>query len=371
MSEELKHLTRGALAGIKPYVPGKPIEEVEREYGLRDVIKLASNENPLGPGPLAVESLREAVTKVHLYPDGSCHYLREELAAHLGLEPKNIIVGNGSDEILKLLAETFISAGDEAVMANPTFSEYDFCVTLMGGRSVKVPLDADFRHWPEAMVEAITPRTKLLFICNPNNPTGTIVSGDEIRELVSRLPDHVLVVFDEAYYEYVDDPGYLSGMELVKSGRNNVLVLRTFSKIYGLAGLRVGYGLGHEDLISWINRAREPFNVNAPAQVAARAALKDQAHVQKSKDMNSREKEYLYGQFKELGLSYVPTQANFVFADLKTDCRKVFRRMLEQGVIIRTGDIFGHDTFIRVTIGTREQNQRFIETLEEVLKNLR
>lgn len=371
MSKELAHLTRGALAGIKPYVPGKPIEEVEREYGLKDVIKLASNENPLGPSPLAVDSLQEAASRVQLYPDGSCHYLREELAAHLGLEPKNLIIGNGSDEILKLVAETFINEGDEAVMANPSFSEYDFCVTLMGGRSIKVPLDADFRHQPEAMLEAVTPRTKLIFICNPNNPTGTIISGDQIKKMLSQLPDRALIVFDEAYYEYVDDPEYLSGMELVKSGWKNVLVLRTFSKIYGLAGLRVGYGMGHEDLISWINRAREPFNVNSLAQLAARAALRDKAHVQKSRQMNSQEKEYLYGKFKELGLPYVPTQANFIFVDLKTNCREVFRRMLEQGVIIRTGDIFGHDTFIRVTIGTREQNQRFIRTLEEVLKSLR
>lgn len=368
---QFNQLTRQALTGIKPYVPGKPIEEVQREYGLTDVIKLASNENPLGPSPKAVDAIKNSLVDVNLYPDGSCYQLRQELAAFHQLDADCFIVGNGSDEVLKLLAETFISEGDEGIMADPSFSEYDFAVTLMGGKIVKVPVDENFALDLNKMAEAINDRTKLVFLCNPNNPTGTIVSGKEIEAFLDKVPEGVVVVFDEAYYEYVEDPSYCSGLDFLKEGRKNIIVLRTFSKIYGLSGLRVGYGMAQPELIQWVNRAREPFNVNSLAQLGARAALKDVEFVDKSRRFNNEGKEYIYREFQARGIKYIPTHSNFIFADVGVDSKALFESMLKKGVIIRTGDIFGYPTFIRVTIGTPEENKRFIAVLDESLKELR
>lgn len=360
---------RKVLDHIKPYVPGKPIEEVERELGLKNVIKMASNENPLGPSPEAVDAIQRSAERVYLYPDGNQYYLKKHIAQHVGVAADNIIVGNGSDEVIKFLAEVFIAEGDQAVMAAPTFSEYDFAVNLMGGESIFVPLD-NFRHDLEAMADRITERTRLVFICNPNNPTGTIVTEHEVDSFMAKVPDDVIVVFDEAYYEYVAHPTYPNSLKYLEAGKNNVIILRTFSKIYGLAGLRVGYGIASKELLNLLNRAREPFNVNSLAQVAAMAALHDQLHVEKSQKLNEEGKEYLYSTFKEMGLKYVPTEANFILVDVKVDSKRLFKAMLQHGVIVRTGDIFGLPTFIRVTVGTRRQNQIFIETLQKVLAEL-
>jgi len=360
---------RKALEQIKPYVPGKPIEEVERELGIKDVIKMASNENPLGPSPKAMEALQRALTKLNFYPDGASYYLRQAIAEHNGVDAGQVLVGNGSDEIIKMIAETFINPGDQAVIAKPTFSEYDFAVTLMGGESRLVDC-VDFRHDLKGMLKAITPQTKIVFICNPNNPTGTIVSKTQIQEFMSQLPEGVLVVFDEAYYEYVDDPAYVSGLEFVRQGLKNVIVLRTFSKIYGLSGLRVGYGLAHPELIQWINRAREPFNVNLLGQIGARAALADQEFLAESRAQNAAGKAFLYNCFEEMGLKYWLTQTNFIWVQIKTDSQSVFQKLLREGVIIRTGDIFGFPDFIRVTIGTEEQNKGFITALKKVLETV-
>lgn len=364
--DKLAPRCREAILEIKPYVPGKPIEEVQRELGIKDVIKLASNENPLGPSPDAVMALREAVEKVYLYPDGNCYYLKEALAAKLGVSPEQLIIGNGTDEILVMLAEAFVDPGEEIIVADPTFSEYEFAAQVMGGRAVKVPC-RDFRHDLEAMAAALTPRTRLIFVCNPNNPTGTIVERQELDDFLAKVPSHVLVVLDEAYNEYVTSPAYPDTLAYVRAGRPNIIVLRTFSKIYGLAGLRVGYGVSHPEIIRALNRVREPFNVNFLAQVAAMAALKDEYHVAKSQEVNTEGKEFLYQQFQALGLNYVPTEANFIFVDIGRDSREVFASLLRKGVIVRTGDIFGYPTFLRITIGTRRQNQRLIEALREVL----
>lgn len=357
---------REAILKIKPYVPGKPIEEVQRELGIKDVIKLASNENPLGPSPDAVLALREAVERIHFYPDGTCYYLKEALAEKLGLTPDNLIIGNGTDEILKLLAEAFVNPGEEIVVADPTFSEYEFAAQVMGGVAVKVPC-RDFRHDLTAMAEAITLRTRLVFICNPNNPTGTIVEQNELDAFLGKVPANVLVVIDEAYNEYVTSPAYPDSLAYIRSGRPNVIVLRTFSKIYGLAGLRVGYGISQPEIIQALNRVREPFNVNFLAQVAATAALKDEIHVQKSREVNREGKEFLYQELEALGLKFIPTEANFIFVDIGRDSREVFSQLLRKGVIVRTGDIFGYPTFLRITIGTLRQNQRLIAALREVL----
>ncbi|WP_217267268.1 histidinol-phosphate transaminase [Thermanaeromonas sp. C210] len=360
---------REAILDIKPYVPGKPIEEVQRELGIKDVIKLASNENPLGPSPDAVMALREAAEKIYLYPDGSCYYLKQALAAKLEVSEEQLIIGNGTDEILKMLGEAFVDPGDEVIVGDPTFSEYEFAAQVMGGRAVKVPC-RDFRLDLEAMAGAVGPRTRLVFLCNPNNPTGTIVSQEEVDVFLNRVPSHVLVVLDEAYYEYVTSPAYPDSLAYVRDGRPNVIVLRTFSKIYGLAGLRVGYGIAHPEVIKALNRVREPFNVNSLAQVAARAALQDEYHVGKSREVNNEGKEFLYEQFRALGLKYVPTESNFIFVDIGRDSREVFKKMLAKGVIVRTGDIFGYPTFLRITIGTRRQNQRLIDALREVLSEV-
>ena len=363
--------TRKALEQIKPYVPGKPIEEVQREFGLDDVIKMASNENPLGPSPKAQEALREAIAGINIYPDGSHYHLKQELARFHGLDPDCFIVGNGSDEVLKLLAETFINEDDEGIMADPSFSEYDFAVSLMGGKIVKVPVNQELGLDLQAMAAAITDKTKLIFVCNPNNPTGTIVSGKELDAFMAKVPDHIIVVFDEAYYEYVGDDSYRSGFDYLKQGRQNVLVLRTFSKIYGLSGLRVGYGMAQPELIQWMSRTREPFNVNSLAQLGARTALGDNEFVETSRQVNNKGKEYLYQEFRARNISFVPTHANFIFADVGVDCKEVFQSLLKQGVIIRTGDIFGYPTYIRVTVGTEEGNKRFIAALDKTLKELR
>ncbi|PKM82818.1 MAG: histidinol-phosphate transaminase [Firmicutes bacterium HGW-Firmicutes-13] len=362
-------IARKIIFDIKPYVPGKPIEEVERELGIKDIIKMASNENPFGPSPKALEAMKEALPKIHLYPDGNCFYLREALALKLGVEIDNLIVGNGSDEILKLLAETFLEPGDEIIIAQPSFSEYEFVGKIMGAACIFVPLK-DFTHDLEAMCRAVTDKTKMVFICNPNNPTGTIVKKAEVEAFLKDLEPQVLVVFDEAYYEYVTDEQYPESLDYVGEGQN-VITLRTFSKIYGIAGQRIGYGIAKPRLISALNRVREPFNVNTLAQVGALAALGDDGHVAKSRRGNTEGYEYLTGWFKEKGLFFVSSQANFIFLEVKVDSQKLFREMLKEGIIVRTGDIFDYPQFIRVTIGTMEENKRFTKTLEKVLSKLK
>ncbi|NLU49469.1 MAG: histidinol-phosphate transaminase [Syntrophomonadaceae bacterium] len=357
---------RREIFALTPYVPGKPIEEVERELGIKDIIKMASNENPLGASPKAREAIRGMLDDLHLYPDSNCYYLKGQLAEKYNLGEEHFIIGNGSDELLRLISETFISARDEVIYAQPSFVEYEFMTKIMGGGCKAVDLK-DFRHDLVAMKDAITASTKIIYICNPNNPTGSIVTRQELESFMDGLSDDILVVFDEAYYEYVDNPGFQSGMEYLEQGRN-VMVLRTFSKIYGLAGVRIGYGITSPDIAAGINRVREPFNVNLVAQKAAIAALGDSEHVEKSRNLNLRGKYYLYDELDRMGLKYVETEANFIFMDTGQDCQKVFRKLLAQGVIVRTGDIFGYPTFIRVTIGTEEQNQRFIASLKRALE---
>jgi histidinol-phosphate aminotransferase len=354
---------------IRPYVPGKSIELVQKEFGLTDVIKLASNENPLGPSPKAIEAMKDNAHKMFLYPDGYCTDLRNMLAEDLGIEQNQLIFGNGSDEVIKLLGETFIQPGDEVIVANPSFSEYDFVCFLMGGILKKVPL-TNHTHDLEKMAEQITEKTKMIFLCNPNNPTGTIVTKEEVDKFLTKIPDTVVVVFDEAYYEYVEAKAYPQSLEYLYQGKENIIILRTFSKIHGLAGLRIGYGIAAPEMIQLLERTREPFNVNLMAQKAALASLSDKGHIQKSRDVNKKGREFLYKSFEEMGLEYIPTYGNFVMVDLQKSSKKAFIELQKRGVIIRTGDVFGMDTFIRVTIGTAEENERFISTLKDVLVSL-
>ena len=355
MSEFIQSKARAEIFNLKPYVPGKPIE-VQRELGIDDIIKLASNENPLGPSPLGKNAFKGLMDKLHIYPDANCFKLKQKLSELLDCDPQGLLIGNGSDELLKLLAETFLNSGDEIIFAQPSFAEYEFTATIMGATSVKVPL-IDFKHDLEAMLAAVNPHTKMVYICNPNNPTGTIVTAEEIDSFMARVPQDVLIIFDEAY---------ASGVKYVKDGRNAV-VLRTFSKIYGLAALRVGYGVTTPDIAAAVERVTEPFNVNTPAQVAATAALDDKEHLEQSRKVNQAGKNYLYEEVEKLQLKYLKTDANFIFIDTGKDSQEVFQRLLKQGVIIRSGDIFGYPTYIRVTVGNEKENARFIESLKKIL----
>src|SRR6266581_5330721 len=349
------------IAGITPYSPGKPIEELERELGITGSIKLASNENPRGPSPKALAVLNAAAKTLHRYPDGGGHYLRQGLAERWKVTPDQIVLGNGSDEIITLLTRAFLQTGDEAVMADPSFIVYKIDVTAAHAKAVLVPLKA-YRHDVGAMVKVVTDRTRLLFVCNPNNPTGTYVTASEINSLLQAVPTDVILVFDEAYYEYVTAPDYPDALELLKSGRN-IVILRTFSKIYGLAGLRIGYGLTTPEIVEHLNRIRPPFNTNSLAQNAALAALADEEHVRESRRLNTEGMAYLTERLRALGLTVVPSQANFLYFDVKQDGKAVFEALLRRGVIVR--HLGG--AFLRVTIGLSQENERFITALQAVL----
>lgn len=303
---------------------------------------------------------------MHLYPDGAAQNLRQVLADKLRVAPDQLIFGNGSDELIKTLAEAFLTPGSEVVMAAPTFSVYRSTSLLMGAIPVEVPL-RDFRHDLPAMAAAITERTKLVYICNPNNPTGTIVSEQETTQFLNSIPSNVTVVFDEAYFEFVEAEDYPNSIELIGQRKQPIVVLRTFSKIYGLAGLRLGYAVSQPEIIQILERAREPFNTNGAAQAAAIAALADEKHLQASRELVTQGKQYLYRELTALNLEFVPSEANFILVDVKKNCREVYQALLQRGVIVRTGDVFGYPTALRITIGTQEQNIRLINALTEVL----
>jgi histidinol-phosphate aminotransferase len=354
---------------MEPYSPGKPISEVKRELGLERVVKLASNENPLGPSPMAVSALKQAAEGANMYPDGSAHDFREAVSRKFGVAYDQVIVGNGSDELIHLLGLVFLDGpDDEIIVGHPSFVRYDAAAHLAGSKLVRVPLDSGYRHDLSAMLAAVTPRTKLLFIANPNNPTGTLVTKADVDELLAKLPDHVTVVMDEAYFEFAkDEPDYPNSVDYIHSGRN-VVGLRTMSKAYGLAGIRLGYGFAPPAISDAINRAREPFNVNSLAQVAGVAALQDEDHVLRTVETNRRGLRRITEVLRDLGANVVPSFANFVFADIGRPSGPVFRSLLELGVIIRSGEIFGTPNCIRVSVGTDEENEVFIRAIREVLQ---
>ncbi|MBI5142080.1 MAG: histidinol-phosphate transaminase [Nitrospirae bacterium] len=347
---------------IQPYVPGKPIEEVERELGIK-AIKLASNENPLGPSPKALEAASAALASIHRYPDGGAYNLRNALAVKHGLGQSELIFGNGSNELIELAARAFIMPGDEALMAAPSFPVYESVVKAIGAAAVVVPL-RDFRHDLHAMAARITGKTRIVFIANPNNPTGTIVTMAEFAAFMRRVPDNCLVVMDEAYNEYVSDPECADSMQYLCGGRD-VLVLRTFSKAYGLAGLRIGYGMGPETVIEAMNRIRQPFNTSSPAQAAALAALGDRPHLDRVIETNNEGRKYLCAALSGMGQPFVVSQTNFIYMPLDGPLASgdVYYRLMEKGVIVRPAG----PQAIRVTIGLPEENRRFIEAFTEVI----
>jgi histidinol-phosphate aminotransferase len=355
------------IRSLIPYEPGKPIEEVEREYGISNSVKLASNENPLGPSPKALATLRAKLDQLNLYPDGDCFYLKEGLSRKLGVAPETLIFGNGSNEIIELAARTFLRPGDEAVMAEQAFVVYQLIVQAVGAESRAVPLK-NFTHDLAALAQAVSPRTRMIFLANPNNPTGTIYRCAEWERFLGQVSPDVLLIVDEAYFEYVQDADYPDSLRYHTEGRA-IITLRTFSKLYGLAGLRIGYGIGPREIISLMQRVRQPFNVNAPAQWAALAALDDADHVRRSLSVNGEGLKYLQAEFARLGLEFVPSQANFVLVRVGRG-PEVFQQLLKQGIIVRPMGGYRFPEHVRVTVGTMEENKRFILALEKVIKAL-
>jgi len=365
MSSSIWNLANSQLRGLISYEPGKPVEDVARELGLKpsDIIKLASNENPLGPSPKALAAMHEALERVHFYPDGGGFYLREAIAAQFGFQRENVILGNGSNEIIEFVGHAFLRPGDEVITARHAFAVYALMATLFDARVIEVP-DPGFCHDLKAMAAAITPRTREIFITNPNNPTGTLVSQKEIDRFMDIVPDHVIVVFDEAYYEFVNNPP--DTLKYVREGRENVVVLRTFSKIQGLAGLRIGYGLGAKNVISVLQKTRQPFNANSIAQAGAIAGLLDIDHQRRTRELTDAGRAYIEEQFALMGLEYVPSHANFVLVKVGNG-DQVFKALLAKGVIVRAMASYQLPEWIRVSVGTPDQNRRFIAELQSHL----
>ena len=357
---------REYLQRIRPYQPGKPVEEVARELGLKgEIVKLASNENPLGPSPLAVRAMREVLRDSSFYPDDNCFYFKQKLAARLQVKPEELYVGNGSVEILPLITLAYLGPERSAVASAGAFIWFKIAAQISAGTLIEVPM-REHTHDAAAMRDAVREDTSLVYFANPNNPTGTIVTRDEMDEFFRRVPAHVLVVVDEAYHEYIDDPLYPDHFRYFREGKN-IIILRTFSKMYGLAGVRLGYAVAAPEVVASLSKLRISFNVNRLSQAAGLAALDDVRHVRRGKAVNEAGKEFLYAGYRRLGLCYLPTYANFVFVDFARDSTLVFEALQRKGIIARTIKEYGFPHALRITIGTEEQNARVIRTLKRIL----
>ncbi len=362
----IRNLAKKGVASLQRYLPGKPIEQVKRELGLKEVIKLASNENPLGPSPLAVQALREAISQVHLYPEDGGPQLREAVAQRLGVSPEEVILGNGSVEIIQAIEMAFLNPGEKAVISHPSFALYRITTQAAGGKEVLIPLK-NWRHDLEAMAKVVDEHTKLLFIDNPINPVGTMVTQEELQPLIERMPENTIVILDEAYYEFQDKANYPNSLQWVRQGVN-VVILRTFSKIYGLAGLRLGYGIAKKEIVELLNQVRLPFNVNLLALKAAMACLNDEEHIQRTRKLNQEGKKYLYEELDRLGVEYLPSETNFIMIELGQDAQSTYQEFLRQGVIVRPLHAYGLPTKIRLTVGKREENEAFIRSLKKIIR---
>ena len=354
------------LENLPVYQPGRPIEEVARELGLDPgcIIKLASNENPLGPSRLGLAAMRQALKQVNLYPDGNAFYLKQKLAAKLGVEPANLVLGNGSNEIIEFVAHALLAPGAEVVVSQYCFAVYPIVTALFGAKLVVVPAK-NHAHDLDAMLAAITPNTRIVFVANPNNPTGTTASREELARFVNAVPADVLLALDEAYIEFLDEP--LDLLPEIRNGsKPNLLLMRTFSKIYGMAGLRIGYGIGHPDFIAALEKIRQPFNINSVAQAGALAALDDTKHVGKTRKINSRGLKLYARTFRKLGLEFIPSSANFILVRIG-DGQRVFGELQKLGVIVRPMGGYQLPEWIRISIGTPKENKRCLEALKSVL----
>jgi histidinol-phosphate aminotransferase len=354
---------RPGIAAIQPYVPGLTDDELKQLYGLRRVVKLNANENALGPSPEALMAIRDELNVLHHYPDGASALLRESIAEFHNLSAANVLVGNGSDDIIKLVSETFLEPGDEIVVPHPSFSQYSFGAAIMRARVVQVPLTDTFQYDIDAMLKAITPKTKLVYACSPNNPTGTIMTQSQAEQLLTGMPDDAILILDLAYNDFSVNPHRVMETELLLSDPR-VVVLHTFSKLYGLAGLRVGYGLGHPELLNFVHRVREPFNVNRVAQRAAAAALTDGVHRDRSQAHAIESARYFSQEAVKLGVNAVPTEANFCLLEVG-DGVHTMKSLMQQGIMVRAG-FTGLEKYIRVTFGTHEENQEFFNALRMV-----
>jgi histidinol-phosphate aminotransferase len=361
----MRTLTREGIETLVPYPPGKPIEELERELGIKGSIKLASNENPLGPSPLAVEAILNRLSTLHRYPDGSGYYLKAALSRKFGLPMDQIVLGNGSNEIIELAVRTFLAPGGHAVQPFPTFLVYEKIVKAAGGKITSVPL-LDYGIDLVAVKAAIRADTKIVFINNPNNPTGGALTERALLDFLEQIPKDLVVVLDEAYVEFASDSAVANGLQLLNA-HPLLMVLRTFSKLYGLAGLRIGYGFSSTRIVDYLNRVRQPFNANALALAAAEAALGDTSFVEKTLKLVKEGLLYLYDQLSRLGLEYVPTQTNFFLIKVPLGGGTTYERMLREGVIVRSMESYGLPGFIRINVGLPEENERFLNALKKVL----
>ena len=357
------------ISTLVPYPPGKPIEELEREYGISGSIKLASNENGWGPSPVAVEAIKEALQNLHRYPDGSCYYLAQSLSEKLGVEPEEIVFGNGSNEIIGLLIAAFLQPGEEVITSHPTFLMYQKLVQVQGGTNTVVELTEDMSHDLKAILGAVSPKTRMIFMDNPNNPTGTIIDRDVFASFMEQLPNDVIVVLDEAYVDFVAPELRIDVLSYIREGRP-VAALRTFSKAYGLSGLRLGYGIMGVEMANYLNRVRQPFNVNSLAQVGGVAALSDEEHYRMTLEKSRDGIAWLGKEVEKLGCRPMATHTNFFLIDVHGDGKKLYEHMLHQGVIVRPMQAYGFPNYIRITAGRPDENQRFIKALGKSLNEL-
>jgi len=358
-------LANKGVQGLQPYQPGKPVEELERELGISNIVKLASNENPLGPSPKALDAIREVMPELTRYPDGNAFRLKQAIADKLGVEINQITLGNGSNDVLELIARAYLTAHSASMYSQHAFAVYPIVTQAIGAQHIAVPA-VNWGHDLDAMAEAITDKTRVIFVANPNNPTGTWLSEKAVRAFLDKVPERIIVVLDEAYTEYVDQPDFPDGISLL-TDYPNLVVTRTFSKAYGLAGLRIGYSVSHPQVADILNRIRQPFNANMLAQEAAIAALSDDEYLAKSVQVNAEGMAYLEAEFKRLGLDYIPSVGNFISVDVGQPAGPVDQALLQEGVIVRPVAPYQMPNHLRVSIGTMEENRRFIEALEKVL----
>lgn len=365
MSCDYIALATPGVQTLKPYLTGKPIEELERELGIRNIVKLASNENPLGPGKLALHAARQALEQLHRYPDGAGFHLKAALSEKFNLRPEQITLGNGSNDLLELIGRAFLNRGDEVIFSQHAFAVYMLVTLGCSAKPVEVPAQL-FGHDLAAMADAITERTRVIFIANPNNPTGTWFHKHALDAFLARVPEHVLVVLDEAYVEYVEEDGYPNGFDYL--GRySNLIVTRTFSKMYGLAGLRVGYAVANPQITNVLNRVRQPFNVNAPALAAAQAALNDVNYIEDSKSENTAGLVQITEGLTKLNLHAIPSVANFIAFECGRPAQPIYEALLHEGVIVRPIGGYGMPNHLRVSIGLGEENERFLQAMQKVL----
>lgn len=370
MDKNIESAVRASIKQISPYVPGKPMEELQRQYGLdmSKIIKLASNENPMGASPKAKEAVKKYADNMFRYPEGSGYYLKNKLARAFQVSPEGIILGSGSSEIISMAMETFINPGEEVIYPAPSFLIYKILAYKVGAAPVEVPLNNDFSYDLGKMLDKVTSKTKMIILCNPNNPTGTVISKSQLADFMEKVPENIIIISDEAYIEYVEDKNFGSAFPFMRE--RNIVITRTFSKIYGLAGLRIGYGIAKHDIVAFMERIRPPFNTTGPGQEAAIAALDDKEYLEKSFRNNSSGKNYLYSELKNLGIFCVPTEANFILCRLKSDALPIVKELEKRGIIVRYMNAPGLGReYMRITIGAQEENIMLVKNLKEIKLN--